>query len=447
MEQSQSFYLSEVVSALSHALDLTEGQPAGHAQRSCMIGMRIAEVVGLPAAERSALFYTLLLKDTGCSGNASRLAALFETDDRRVKHRFKLVDWSNRTEMALFSLRHAASGGSLAEKVRVLRGLAASNINHTRDSLRMRCDRGALIVRQLGFPEATALGIRSLDEHWDGSGYPDGLKGEAIPQLSRIALLAQTIDVFLTDRGRQGALRVIRARSGTWFDPALVEAVLSFAGDLPWWESLSSPKLPVMVLAAEPADRAMPLTEEDLDRVAETFADIIDAKTPFTYRHSSGVAAYAQAIARAMGLDGAQQRRLYRAGLLHDIGKLGISNRILEKPGQLTPEERAEVERHPLYTWEILSRISAFQDFAWMASLHHERLDGTGYPFRESGPNLDLPARILAVADIYEALTAARPYRQGMPVEQALAILREEAALGHLDRGAVEALASLLVRT
>jgi HD-GYP domain-containing protein (c-di-GMP phosphodiesterase class II) len=135
------------------------------------------------------------------------------------------------------------------------------------------------------------------------------------------------------------------------------------------------------------------------------------------------VASYALAIGRAMGLDATEQRRIYRAGLLHDIGKLGVSNAILDKAGPLNNDERASVERHPLYTWEILSRVPAFRDFAWPAALHHERMDGRGYPWRLSASRLDMTARILAVADVYEALTADRPYRGGMAWSQSSAIM------------------------
>jgi HD-GYP domain-containing protein (c-di-GMP phosphodiesterase class II) len=165
------------------------------------------------------------------------------------------------------------------------------------------------------------------------------------------------------------------------------------------------------------------VSEDDLDVIAGAFADIIDAKSPYTFSHSRNVAAYALGIAREMRLDSVIQRRVYRAGLLHDIGKLGVSNSILDKPGPLTASERTAVERHPFFTWEILSRVPAFRDFAWSAALHHERLDGSGYPWHLSGHRLDITARILCVADVYEALTAERPYRAALPWSESSRIL------------------------
>jgi HD-GYP domain-containing protein (c-di-GMP phosphodiesterase class II) len=153
------------------------------------------------------------------------------------------------------------------------------------------------------------------------------------------------------------------------------------------------------------------------------------------------VAAYALGIAREMKLDSATQHRVYRAGLLHDIGKLGVSNSILDKPGHLTSSERTAVERHPFFTWDILSRVPAFRDFAWSASLHHERLDGSGYPWHLSGNRLDITARILCVADVYEALTAERPYRAGLPWEESSRILDEGRGIA-FDPAVLDALAS-----
>jgi HD-GYP domain-containing protein (c-di-GMP phosphodiesterase class II) len=179
-------------------------------------------------------------------------------------------------------------------------------------------------------------------------------------------------------------------------------------------------------VAAEPSDRVMNVDEEGLDRVCRAFADIIDAKSPFTYNHSTRVADVAREVALHCGLDATEQRRIYRAGLLHDIGKLGVSNTILDKEGKLTPEEWESMKLHPRYTLEILQRVSAFSGFAWTASTHHEKLDGSGYPWKMKGSALDLPSRILTVSDIFDALTSDRPYRKGMPEAKVTAILEEE---------------------
>lgn len=416
--------LSEILSALSYALDLTEGAAPGHTMRTCLIGMRIAEEAGLGPADRSALYYAILLKDAGCSSNAGRMAALFGSDDQFVKPRMKLVDWHQRLRLALVTAGTVGHRKSLRDRFAHFASIARTE-HMTRDLIQIRCDRGAAIAGQLGFPAETAEAIRSLDEHWCGLGYARGLAGDDIPLLARIVNLAQTVEAFHERGGRRAALRVAQQRSGSWFDPALVRIVLGWRDDAEWWSLLES-DVSAAVVAAEPNDRTMFVDDDGFDAVCRAFAGIIDAKSPFTYGHSTRVADVAREMARELGSDEAEQRRIYRAGLLHDIGKLGVSNAILDKAGPMTADERTRMELHPRFTLEILERVSAFSGFAWMAALHHEKLDGSGYPFGLGGDELDQPSRLLVVADIYDALTSDRPYRKGMHESAASAILESE---------------------
>lgn len=437
--------LSEVLSALSYALDLTDGQPAGHTLRSCLIGMRLGRDVGFGAEQRSALYYALLLKDAGCTSNASRLCQLFGTDDRALKPRLRDVDRHNFIELLVNTIRTVALGRGVPDKMRHIIGLARSG-SVMQEIIQLRCERGADIVSRLGFPQSTAEAVRHLDEHWNGKGHPDGLAGPSIPMMSRIAAIAQVADAFNHRSGMRAALKVLKQRSGSWFDPQLVTIVHGWSRDPEWWAQLGGADLTAEVMGEEPEAHARWVTDDDLDVVARAFADIIDAKSPYTYSHSRNVAAYALGIARELKLDADMQRRAYRAGLLHDIGKLGVSNAILDKPSSLEPGERSAVERHPFYTWEILSRVPAFRDFAWPAALHHERLDGSGYPWHLGGNRLDIIARILGVADVYEALTADRPYRSGLPWSQSWAILSQ--GRGRAFDGAVlDALAAFRAST
>jgi putative nucleotidyltransferase with HDIG domain len=433
--------MSEVIAALSHALDMTEGSPKGHSIRTCMIGMRIGRAAGLAPEALADLYYALLLKDAGCSSNASRMASLFGSDDQYVKPRLKAVDWHDRRQLAIETWQVMARGGTLWTRVRHFLGVAQQP-TVTRELIASRCERGGSIARRLGFPEATALAIQSLDEHWNGKGHPQGLAGEAIPVLSRITNLAQTIEAFLAKGDRTAADAVLVARRGRWFDPSLTDVAREVLCDDAWCESLRSPEIDAVVLQLEPGHARM-VDAAGLDQIAEAFADIVDAKSPFTHRHSTMVAAYAVAIAQQMGFDREGLRQMYRAGLLHDIGKLGVSSRILDKPGQLDTRERAELKEHPRYTWEILKRVNAFESFALLAALHHEKLDGSGYPWGRMEEDLDMPARILAVADIYEAVTETRAYRVGLSSGEAMQILRVHAGF-RLDADAIDALAAAI---
>jgi putative nucleotidyltransferase with HDIG domain len=425
--EPRAFALSEVLGALSYALDLTEGEPPGHAIRTLVIGMRLAEQLGLGDDVRSALFYALLLKDSGCSSNASRLASLFAADDRAAKMAMKRVDWTKSGGLALYMWRTMEPGGTPLSRVRRMQALTRED-DVTRELFGTRCERGAEIARMLDLPEATAQAIRALDEHWDGSGQPLGLRGEAIPPLGRILCLAQTVEVFTRAMGAGGAYAMALKRRGRWFDPALVDALLGFRDDAAFWRPLEEPRAVPSVARWEPRDRVLLADDDQLDRVAEAFARVIDAKSPYTARHSAGVATYAVAIGAAMGMTAAAQRDLRRAALLHDIGKLAVSSRILDKPGRLTEAELAAMREHTRYTLQILQRVACFSDLAGVAAAHHERLDGSGYHLGLSASGLPRPARILAVADVFDATTSDRPYRDAMSPAQGLETIRADSA-------------------
>jgi hypothetical protein len=288
----QDIALSEVVGSLSYALDITEGQPPGHALRSCMIGMRLGEEIGLAAADRSNLFYALLLKDAGCSANAERMAALLGADDQEAKRTSKLADWSSPVGAFVWSLRTIAP----REWMPRLRAIRDEG-DVTRGFMAARCERGAEIARMLYLTDPTAEAIRALDEHWDGRGAPAGLHGEEIPLLARILCLAQTAEVFHAQGGVRAVRRVVRKRRGRWFDPLLVDALLGFCGDDAFWRALAAPD----VSAWEPGDRRLLADDGRLDRITQAFARVIDAKSPYTARHSERVAEIAVGSAGGSG--------------------------------------------------------------------------------------------------------------------------------------------------
>ena len=426
------------VGALSYALDVTEGEPPGHAVRSCMIGMRLAQHLELGVATRSRLFYALLLKDAGCSANSAKMAALFDADDHVVKRTSKRVDWSGRLPAFLWSVRMVAPRGSLGARLERLLAIKAEG-EVTRALMQARCDRGAEIALMLGLEVDTAEAIRALDEHWDGGGQPRGLRGEEIPLLGRILCLAQTVEIFHAAGGLRAACAVARRRRGRWFDPALVDALEALRGDAAFWASLPNGDASTW----EPEDRLLTADNARLDRIADAFAGIVDAKSPWTYRHSDRACVIVMSLATELGADAATLRDLRRGALLHDVGKLAISNRILDKPTRLTEAEFALVREHPVVTERILERVPGCEHLAPVASSHHERLDGSGYPRGLPASQLTMPMRLLAVADVYEALTSPRPYRPARSSDDALAIMRTDVP-ARLDGEAFTALERLL---
>jgi len=416
--------LSELISALSYALDITEGQPEGHCVRCCWIGMHIGRQVGLPDDDLWDLYYTLLLKDLGCSSNAARICELYLTDDLSFKRDFKTVGTS-LPQVLSFVLGHTGLKAPLADRFRSVLNIFSNGDEIAQELISTRCQRGAEIARKLRFPERVAAGIYSLDEHFNGQGRPQQLAGEAIPLFSRIALLAQVVDVFHTAGGVAAALAEVRERSGTWFDPALTGAFDQVALDPGFWATLASPEVTEAILALEPASHIVALDDDYLDDIAAAFGQVVDSKSPYTSGHSQRVALYTDLIAEDLGLSPARRRWLKRGALLHDVGKLGVSNSVLDKPGKLDADEWATVQAHAAYTETILGRIDAFAELARVSAAHHERLDGKGYPKGLSGDQICLETRIITTADIFDAITAERPYRGAVPVTKTLEIMAE----------------------
>jgi HD-GYP domain-containing protein (c-di-GMP phosphodiesterase class II) len=437
--------LSEVIGALSHALDLTEGQPPGHCMRACWIGFHVGQALGLSKEELWDLYYSLLLKDAGCSSNAERLCELYGHDDLETKRDFIVVDTDSRKQLASFVFAHAAPGSGFNRRLSRIAGLLRHGERLADDLIQTRCERGADIALQLGFSDTVSDAVRNLDEHWDGRGRPQRLKGDKIPLGSRIALLAQVAEVFFQIGGSAAAVAETRRRSGTWFDPAIVQAFAGIARAPEFWAPLSASDFAERLWGLEPGTFLSNVSEAKLDSIALAFAQIVDAKSHFTFGHCERVGHYADALARALGLAESHVAWVRRGALLHDLGKLGVSNTILNKPGALDANEWTQVKRHPALTEAILARIGPFRELARVAGAHHERLDGSGYPHGLSARSIKLETRIITVADIFDALTAARPYRRALPVEEALAIMEQESGSA-IDPTCLEVLRDTLPR-
>ena len=429
-----SLRLEEILASLSYALDLTSGQVAGHTERSCLIALRLGAALGVSSGDLQSLHHAMLLKDSGCSSNAARMYEIYGGDDIQAKYVAKTADWSNLIEAVKYAAGQALPEGSLLARARQMLKIAGVS-GLTDQIMQARCSRGAQIALSLGLSQEAADCIKYLDEHWDGHGAPHHLSGDQIPLLARIAGLAQTLEVFVQTFGLGPAYEMLRTRRGRWFDPALVQAAHSFRqDDLFWFSVRETPHQTLLdldlVFAAEPA------TEKRLDSICEAFAQIVDAKSPFTGQHSLRVCAFTMEIADGLGITGTRRITLRRAALLHDIGKLAVPNTILDKQGKPTDEEWVCIRRHPYYTQQILSKIKGFERLTAVASAHHERLDGKGYFQGLDGSILDMDMRAIAVADVFDALSADRPYRDAMPMSQVFAILDKDA----LDHQCVEIL-------
>ncbi len=295
--------MSDLISALSLALDLTEGQPMGHSVKTCVLGMRIADILDLSVEERSNLYYALLLKDAGCSSNAARMYEIFGGDERMAKKEVKITDWSRITMDGLDYLsRNVMPGKSRLDRVLAIANVAMRRKEQSEELFQLRCERGGQIARKIGFSEDTTEAIYNLDEHWDGKGFPHGRQGREIPLLSRIMNLCQTLEVFVAISGPQDAFQVIEDRCGTWFDPEIVAACRQLEKDSRFWEMIESQNVRQHAIDLEPLSVFAYATDAKLDSVCEAFADVIDIKSPYTHEHSRQVTRYALAIGNRIGL-------------------------------------------------------------------------------------------------------------------------------------------------
>ncbi|MEZ5416661.1 MAG: HD domain-containing phosphohydrolase [Vicinamibacterales bacterium] len=434
----------DVIAGLSRALDITEGHPRGHAARSCVIGMRVARALGLDAAAESDLFHALLLKDAGCSSNAARVHQLFGGNDHAAKRAVWLTDWRRWPEKIGYGLAYAGRGEGLLRRLIRVAGLAAAGPSAERELFQIRCDRGAAIALDIGLSAASAAAIRWMDEHWDGGGQPDGLAGDRIPLLAQVIGLAQVVEIFWQEHGLAAARHVVAARRRRWFSPALADLAREAFEDAAFWRRLADTDPVELLRDVAPAPALVIASDQRLDRIVDAFAGVIDAKSPYTHDHSRRVAHYATAAAARLGFAPDRIVRLRRAALLHDIGKLGVTNAVLDKPGALTAGEWAEMRAHTRYSFEILVTVPVFAELAEDAAAHHERLDGRGYHRGLGGSSLSPSARLLAVADVADALLSDRPYRAGLPVERVTAMLQADAAAGMLCARSVEAVSAVL---
>jgi HD-GYP domain-containing protein (c-di-GMP phosphodiesterase class II) len=289
---------------------------------------------------------------------------------------------------------------------------------------------------QLGLPDAVLEALARAYEQWDGRGWPGEVQGDEVPLPSRLAQLAECVEVAHRVGGVDAVQALLRERGGKQFDPELArvmgaEADLLLSGlDLvSSWDA---------VIDAEPA-LAVVLSGERFDAALEAVANFVDLKSPYTLGHAPAVADLAAQAGTTLGMSAAQVRTLHRAALVHDVGRMGVSNATWDKPAPLGQGEWERVRLHPHFTERMLHQSEALAPLGAIAGAHRERLDGSGYPRGLAGGAISRPARILGAADAYQAMREPRPHRPARSADEAAGELRAEVRAGHLDADAVEA--------
>ena len=426
--------LAELIAALSLATDLGLGQPMEHVLRSCRISLRVADDLGLDEDERAVTYYVGLLAWVCCHADAYEQAAWFG-DDIALRARTYEVDMAG-LPLITFLLRHVGAGSPPLRRLRTAGALVASGWREIQQWDMTHCTLAGVFAQRLGLGEDVRAPLLQVFERWDGKGVPEGLQGVQIALPVRLVQLAEMVEVFHRRGGVAAAVDVARDRRGTQFDPDLVDCFCRSATDL--LDGLDDGSSWHAVIEAEPGLRP-PLRDPELDAALEAMADFTDLKSPYTAGHSRGVAALAAEAARRYGLPELEVTELRRAGLVHDLGRLGVSNAIWDKAEPLTPAELERVRLHPYLTERILAASPGLASITATAAMHHERLDGSGYHRGLAASALTPPAHILAAADAYHAMSEPRAHRPARSSDEAAAELRAEVRAGRLDGEAVNA--------
>jgi HD-GYP domain-containing protein (c-di-GMP phosphodiesterase class II) len=426
--------LAELVAALSLGIDLGFGQPMEHVLRQCLIALRLAERIGLDEEARAVVYYTALLVNVGCHSDAHEQAKWFGDDIALKSGKYDHELTSPRATAA--AMRRLGSGNPPLHRFRVGLEFALSGRKEVDGMVAHHAAIARSLGDQLGLPLEVAEALGGAYEQWDGRGWPAGLKGEAVPLAARLAQLGEFVEVAHRVGGVAAAKALARKRGGRQFDPALAALICSEADML--LSDLDSVGTWEAVIDAEPA-LAVVLSGDQFDAALLAIANFVDLKSPYTLGHARAVGDLAAEAASRVGLPDAAVLMLRRAGFVHDLGRLGISNSIWDKPGPLGAGELERVRMHPYLTERMLHQSEALAPLGAIAVQHRERLDGSGYPRGLAGAAISQPARILGAADAYQAMREPRPYRSPRSVDEAAAELRADARAGRLDPEAVEA--------
>jgi HD-GYP domain-containing protein (c-di-GMP phosphodiesterase class II) len=433
-ERSERVQAAELIAALCLATDLGMGFPFEHGLHTTLIAMRLADRLGLDREDASQTYYACLLAHAGCTTEAHVAAEVFGGS---LTTSLNPVMYGSGREVLTGLLRALPDPGgpALVRAVQTARRFPRM-AREQRPALTATCEVAGMLAGEVGAPPPVPSLLAHLTERWDGRGPLRRATGEQIPLPMRIAAVAMDAAFQRLLGGPEQAVDLVRERAGGAFDPAIAACLVEHGPEIlaldetasAWEEVIALEPPPPLVLTGDPLDRAL--------AAMGSFADLI---SPYLSGHSAGVAELAGAAAQHCRVDAAGVTAIRRAGLVHDLGRVAVHARIWQKPGGLTPDEWEQVRLHPYHAERVLSRSAFLSALAPVAGAHHERLDGSGYHRAATGPELGIPARVLAAADAYHAMTEPRPHREALPPERAAQMLADEAIAGRLDPDAVTA--------
>jgi HD-GYP domain-containing protein (c-di-GMP phosphodiesterase class II)/DNA-binding CsgD family transcriptional regulator len=430
--------LAEFTAALSLAADQAAGLSLEHGLRTCLLAIRLAGRAGLATGDLRHVYYTALLRSVGCTSDAHEQAELFG-DEISARTQLNLAPYLPARELLGVLVRHAGAGEPPVRRAAALGRTAAASRDLPRRVAIAHCETAQRLSGRLGLPDSVSGALHAVFERWDGSGFPDGRAGAQIPVPARFAQLSY--DALLVHEHLGGIGRIAKL-AGACYDPDVVG--LLTADDTAKVTEIVSPW--EAVLAAEPGGPT-PFDDVGFDGACEAAADFADLKSPWLLGHSRGVAELAEAAAWHAGLEAARVARLRHAALVHDLGRVVVPSGIWDRPGRLRDSEWELVRLHAYHGERVLARSPQLARLGQIAGAHHERLDGSGYHRGSAGARLPAEARLLAVADCYQAMTQARPHRERLDPERAAAELQAQVRAGRLDGAAVQAVLTVAGHT
>ena len=423
---------AELLAAISLAIDLGLGQPMEHMLRSSLIATRIAERMGLDPQQRATVYYANLVGWIGCHADSHELSALFG-DDIAYRADTYAVDM---TGLPFLRLMVSHVGRGLPGWERGIRSAAfvLTARNQVARLIHSHCSSAGVLCDRMGMDRQVGEALSYVFERWDGRGMPNGARGEDIPLEIHIVHLADVVEVLLRTGGLEAAVDVVHSRRGTQFSPAVAAVFEHDAAAIV--DGLLETDVWTAALAQAP-DRDRILDDDEIDELLRAIADFIDLKCPCSPAYSRAVGDLVAAAARHLRMPSADITRLYRAGLVHGLGRLGVSNQIWEKKGPLSTAEWERLRMYPYLTGRILSRVGGLESVVSLATRHEERVDGSGFPRGLAGAELTVPDRLLAAAVAYQQLLEPRPDHTALGPIAAADQLRQEARSGRLDAESV----------
>jgi HD-GYP domain-containing protein (c-di-GMP phosphodiesterase class II) len=433
---TETIRLAELTGAIARAADAGIGFPPETSLRLCLVAVALARAVGLSDEETRDVYHAALLRHAGCTASAheeTRIAG----DEIELRSTIAMGDAGSPGDMLPRIVRGLARGQGLKKRVRTVASLLARGPSVLPVALRGRCEVAIRFAVRLGLGPRVARALDEAFERWDGKGLPAGRKGKEVSMAARIVSLAELAASYVAVGGVEGARLVVAARSGGHVDPDLAARFVEDAGAM--LAGATAPSLWDRVLEIEPQPFAR-VGASQQRAVAELLADFADLKSTWTLGHSRGVAARAMRGADLLGATNEEGARVEIAALVHDIGRVAVSNALWDKRGLLGRGEMEQVRTHAFHTDRIVASIGgAIGEVAGLASVAHERLDGSGYHRRLAASGLSKWTRLMAAADVAQALSEARPHRAALSQGDAHKTLRDLAQRGALCPRAVDA--------